>query len=267
MVIEAVLKILNNLYSFGGKQLPLSYLFRLLKRDRPKIEQYSDRSPSKPAVAGQKNFEGLFWEHDGSIVHKWHHYLPIYEKFLREYKGKPVKLLEIGVSRGGSLSLWRKYFGPDATIYGVDVDTSCEQYDGVDAQVRIGSQDNVKFISAVVQEMGGVNIVVDDGSHISRHIRTTFNTVFPLMNDGGIYIVEDLHAAYWPKFGGGYQSSKSFMSDISQMYDDMHHWYHSHGQKISSVKDKLSAIHLYDSMAIFEKNQIAPPRHSRIGTE
>ena len=247
--------------------MALGYLIRSLKRDRPNIEKYADKSPKKPFVKDRKSFEGLFWEHEGTIVHKWHHYLPIYEMFLQNFKGEPIKFLEIGVSKGGSLSLWRKYFGPDATIYGIDIDPKCAQYDGADGQVRIGSQDNANFMSSVVQEMGGVDIVVDDGSHISKHIRSTFNTIFPLLNDGGIYIVEDLHATYWPKFGGGYQSSKSFMSDISQMYDDMHHWYHSHGQKISSAKDKLLAIHLYDSMAVFEKKQIEAPRHSRIGTE
>ena len=247
--------------------MSLGYLFRLLKRDRPKLEKYADSGVYKPHIVDKNSFEGLFWGHEGTIVHKWHHYLPIYENFLSKYKNKPIKFLEIGVSRGGSLSLWRKYFGPDATIYGVDIDPRCEEYDGVDAQVRIGSQDDANFMSDVVQEMGGVDIVLDDGSHVSKHIRSTFNTVFPLMNDGGLYIIEDLHATYWSKYGGGYQSSKSFMSDISQMYDDMHHWYHSYGQKISSAKDKLMAIHLYDSLAVFEKNQIQAPRHSRIGIE
>ena len=134
----------------------------------------------------------------------------------------------------------------------------------MDAQVRIGSQDDAGFISDVVREMGGVDIVLDDGSHISKHIRSTFNTVFPLLADGGLYIVEDLHAAYW-RGTVGYQSSKSFMTDISQMYDDMHHWYHSHGQKISSTRDKLVAIHLYDSLAIFEKNYVKTPIHSKSG--
>ena len=122
----------------------------------------------KPNIVDKDSFEGLFWEHEGTIVHKWHHYLPIYEKFLSKYKNKPVKFLEIGVSQGGSLSLWRKYFGPDATIYGVDIDPQCKVYDGVDAQVRIGSQDDANFMSDVVQEMGEVDIVLDDGSHISK---------------------------------------------------------------------------------------------------
>ena len=93
------------------------------------------------------------------------------------------------VSRGGSLSLWLKYFGPDAIIYGVDIDPRCKAYDGVYAQVRIGSHDDTNFMSGIVQEIGEVDIVLDDDSHVSKHIRSTFNTVFPLMNDGGVYMI------------------------------------------------------------------------------
>ena len=247
--------------------MPLRYLFKIFRRDHRKLSKYADDSPNPPVIDDINSLERLFWEHDGTIVHKWHHYLPIYDSFLRKYQGQPVKFLEIGVSKGGSLSLWRKYLGEDAIIYGVDIDPKCSQYDGLDAQVRIGSQDDSNFIKRVVEEMGGVDVVLDDGSHVSKHIRSTMNTLFPLLNDEGLYIVEDLHAAYWPGYGGGYQTSKSFMTDISQMYDDMHHWYHSKGQKISSTEDKLVAIHLYDSIAIFEKNKVKPPRHSKIGRE
>lgn len=212
-------------------------------------------------------FEGIFWSNEGPIVHKWHHYLPIYERYFSPYKNLKPRFLEIGVSKGGSLSLWRKYFGPDAIIFGIDIDPSCAALDGKCGQVRIGSQDDPEFLVNVVKEMGGVDIVLDDGSHFSKHIRASLNILFPLLEDGGVYMIEDLHATYWRTHEGGYQEPDSFIGDIRQMYDDMHHWYHGEGQKIEATANKLSALHLYDSIAVLEKSMVQQPRHSRVGIE
>lgn len=218
-------------------------------------------------VPEQGELSELFFSHDDSIVHKWHHYLPIYEKFFNKYRNADFKFLEIGVSKGGSLSLWRKYFGNSATIFGIDIDPACLKFNGVDGEVRIGSQSDPAFLRSVVEEMGGVDIVLDDGSHVQSDIRESFHTLYPLLNEDGLYMVEDLHTAYWNNFGGGYKSKNSFMTDIGQMYDDMHHWYHSRGQRVSSAADNLAAIHLYDSLAIFEKRSISRPVHSKVGQD
>ena len=241
-------------------------IFNFFNPNRPKkLATYEASRIRIPEENNPETIEDLFWSHNGSVVHKLHHYLPIYDKYLKKYQNTPIKFLEIGVSQGGSLAIWRKFFGMEAIIYGIDIDPTCRKYDGLDGQVRIGSQDDPKFITEVIKEMGGVDVVLDDGSHISKHMRATFDVAFPLLSDGGLYIVEDLHATYWRSHGGGYNSSKSFLSDIAQMYNDMHHWYHDYGLKIPSTKDQLAAIHLYDSMAIFEKNTVVPPRHTKMG--
>ena len=95
----------------------------------------------KPEVT-PGTLEDYFWNNEGPIVQKWLHYLPVYEKYLRRYVGKPVRFLEIGVFRGGSLQLWRKYLGDDAILYGIDIEPSCKALDGQSGQVRIGSQDD-----------------------------------------------------------------------------------------------------------------------------
>lgn len=216
-------------------------------------------------AANRPGVEGLFWSHEGPVIHKWHHYLPIYDRYFAPYTKKAPKFLEIGVSQGGSLSLWRKYFGPKATIFGIDIDPSCAQYDGLDGQVRIGSQDDPAFLADVVAEMGGLDIVLDDGSHASKHIRASLEVLFPHLSDGGLYMIEDLHATYWPSHDGGYQDQQTFMNDLRQMYDDMHHWYHNEGQKIDATADHLAAMHLYDSVAVLEKRRVKRPVHSQIG--
>ncbi|SEO30768.1 Methyltransferase domain-containing protein [Pseudorhodobacter antarcticus] len=230
------------------------------------IESFANYDGIPAGAKDRPGLEGLFWSHDGTIVHKWHHYLPIYERYFSSFRGRKPRFLEIGVSKGGSLSLWRKYFGPDAIIFGIDIDPACDAFNGLSGQVRIGSQDDPEFLVNVVKEMGGVDIVLDDGSHYSKHIRASINTLFPLLEEGGVYMVEDLHATYWDSHEGGYQQSTSFIGDIRQMYDDMHHWYHNEGQRIKATTDTLASLHLYDSIAVLEKGRVLRPRHSQIGT-
>ena len=238
-----------------------------LKRNKEGIKSFANKVGAPSEAENLPGFEGIFWSNKGPIVHKWHHYLSIYERYFSPYRYQRPRFLEIGVSKGGSLAIWRQYFGSDATIYGIDIDPACMIFNGEHGQVRIGSQDDAKFLESVVNEMGGVDIILDDGSHFSKHIRASLETLFPLLSAGGVYMVEDLHATYWKSHKGGYQKPNSFIGDIRQMYDDMHHWYHSEGQKINATANHLSALHLYDSIAVLEKNKVDRPRHSKVGSD
>ena len=80
-------------------------------------------------------------------VHKWHHYFDIYTKHFGHYRDRPIKMLEIGVFRGGSLRMWKDYFHPDSTIVGIDIDKTCKDHEIADRNVfvRIGSQADPGF--------------------------------------------------------------------------------------------------------------------------
>lgn len=206
----------------------------------------------------------IFANNKKNIVHKWHHYIPVYDKYLSMYRDKKIKILEIGVSKGGSLQMWRTYFGDEAIIFGIDIDQNCKNYDNIAGNVRIGSQDDESFLISVIDEMDGVDIIIDDGSHMMDHIRKSFKYLFPKLNDSGLYIVEDLHAAYWPGYGGGLRSTNNFFNLIRDITDDMHHWYHGNNFKIKEVGNSCSSIHIYDSIVVFEKNKGISPVHSEV---
>lgn len=206
-----------------------------------------------------------FAQDDGPLIHKWHHYVPLYDRYFGPWRGKPVRFLEIGVSHGGSLQMWRKFFGEDAIIFGIDIDPACAVFDGKDAQVRIGSQDDPAFLTSVINEMGGVDIVLDDGSHQMTHIRKSLAILFPKLEIGGLYFIEDLHTAFWDNFGGGVDAKSNFFNDIRSMIDDMHHWYHSKPIMRPDLVDWVSGIHLHDSIVVLEKEKVLPPTHSQIG--
>lgn len=199
-----------------------------------------------------------------SIVHKWHHYIPIYERYFEKYRGQKIRFLEIGVSKGGSLRMWREYFGPEAIVFGIDINENCFKLNGVHAEVRIGSQDDPSFLSSVVLEMGGIDVVLDDGSHNMQHISASMRILFPKLNKGGIYVIEDLHTAYWRGFGGSYHSKANFFKIIPELINDIHSWYHPYGKRSVLANDGPTSIHIHDSIVILEKEINYPPTHSQV---
>jgi 23S rRNA U2552 (ribose-2'-O)-methylase RlmE/FtsJ len=229
------------------------------------IAPFEHKGP-RPADYGEPGeFEKIFWDELDRPIVKWHHYFSIYDRHLSRFMDSEVRFLEIGVSKGGSLDVWRRFFGEKAVIFGIDIDPACASFDGISGQVRIGSQADPDFLSAVVSEMGGVDVVLDDGSHDSNHIRTSFRTLFPKMSEGGVYMIEDLHAAYWSDFSGGYRRKSSFIEDIKVMIDDMHHWYHYHDVEVKDVNEILTGIHMYDSLAVFDRGRVSRPAFSSSG--
>ena len=130
--------------------------------------------------------------------------------------------------------------------------------------MRIGSQDDPAFLQSVVAEMGGVDIVLDDGSHHMQHVLSSLKILFPHLNSGGIYLIEDLHTAYWRGWGGGHPAASNFFDFVSELIDDMHHWYHLNGSTHPEISDFCPAIHIHDSITVLEKNRVHPPTHSQI---
>lgn len=199
-------------------------------------------------IAPKSEIAELFFRHNGRPVHKWVHYLELYDRHFRRFKNTPVKMLEIGVFKGGSLELWRKYLGPKATIYGIDIDPACAERVDAPNQVRIGSQADPAFLQSVVSEMGGVDLVLDDGSHKGPHIIQSFRTLFPLLSDGGLYVIEDLHTDFgeWP--GTRYNESLSF---VGRLIGDMHSAYTGHEPREVRA---IGGIYVADSIVFIEKN-------------
>jgi hypothetical protein len=195
-----------------------------------------------------------FYENSQAIVHKWRGYLQHYERHLSRYRNRPARILEIGVFKGGSLQMWRNYFGKDAVIYGIDIDPVCARYDGNAGRVRIGSQDDADFLKSVVSEMGGIDVVIDDGSHIGRHQRASFEILFPLLDDNGTYICEDTHTAYWRgMYEGGFRRKTTFIEIAKNIVDDLHSEFHGRRASVIDANRKIGGIHFYNSMVVIEK--------------
>jgi hypothetical protein len=207
-------------------------------------------------------------------VHKWHHYFDIYTRHFEPYRSRPIRMLEIGVFRGGSLRMWKKFFHPDSIIVGIDIDRDCQQYEIADQQVyvRIGSQADPAFLASVNGEFGPFDIILDDGSHKTHHQLVSFNSLFrDALKDGGCYMVEDMHTNYWTSH---VDTPQSFMEVAKGMIDRLHepylghretHFRLAHSEAVSELAlsylgANLGGIAFYDSIIVFEKKPKHLPR-------
>jgi hypothetical protein len=220
------------------------------------VRPYLRFPDSLEAAANANNdMERIFYSHQGRPSAKWHHYLEVYDRHLARFRGKQVRLLEIGVQHGGSLQIWRQYFGPQAIIFGIDIDEKCRDFDDEDGRVRIGSQADPEFLQEVVKEMGGIDIVIDDGSHVASHQRISFDCLYPLLNNNGVYLCEDLQAAYWPVFhDGGYKREGTFIEVVKELIDDIHSWYHDQGSTVlDTAAESIHSLCVYEGIVAVEK--------------
>lgn len=127
-------------------------LHRALAKVRAPRDHIAEYTVQPDPAMSTSELGRLFFQHKGRSIWKWVHYLDLYDKHFAPFKG-PVRFLEIGVWKGGSLELWRKFFGPKATIYGIDIDPACAELVDKPNRVRIGRQGDASFLQSVVREM------------------------------------------------------------------------------------------------------------------
>ncbi len=189
-------------------------------------------------------------------MHKWMHYFPIYERTLSAFRGRPITMLEIGVSHGGSLQMWRHWFGRRSRIVGIDINPRVRVLAGKGIEIHVGDQSDAEFLAAIQAQYGQFDIVLDDGSHQPVHQIASVEHLWPFVADGGVYIVEDLHANYWKEYGGGVRQPDTFMAWVQARVDDMHAWYsEEEGFEVNEWTRTLGAVHLYESVVVLEKHR------------
>jgi tetratricopeptide (TPR) repeat protein len=229
-------------------------------------------SVRRPRNASEWLMELLFYNHKGLPTDKWHHFLAVYDRHLHKLSVEgdqtcPPKLLEIGVQGGGSLQIWKQYLGPDSIVHGLDIDESCGR--PPEATVHIGDQTDEKLLQQIVREMGGLDIVIDDGSHVNHQQIKTFEVLFPLLSENGVYICEDTHTSYWPAYGGGNQHAGSFVEHAKELVDKLHAWYvvDGDGDQDETFARMTDSVSFYDSIVVIQKRKRSEPKRSLMGSK
>ena len=198
----------------------------------------------------------------GRGIWKWEHYLDVYHHHFRKFVGREVHVLEIGIFSGGSLEMWKKYFGARCKVYGVDIEEACKVYDEEGVRVFIGDQSDRLFWRRFKQEVPALDIVIDDGKHAPEHQIATLEEILPHLRPGGVYLCEDVHGIH-----------HHFAAYISGLTSHLHCRLGKPGPISAAAPTEfqraVKSIHLYPFLAVIERSEtpiqeFVAPKH---GTE
>ncbi|WP_126747643.1 glycosyltransferase [Variovorax sp. DXTD-1] len=167
----------------------------------------------------------LYSSHQGKLSDKWSSYISIYERLFSELKDKSSRILEIGIQNGGSLEIWAGYFSRATAIVGCDINEACRAltYDDHRIHVVVGDANTDQVEEAVASYSPRFDLIIDDGSHRSGDVIRSFGRYFPRLEDGGLFVVEDLHCSYWAEFEGGLFNPASSMAFFKRLADVVNH--------------------------------------------
>lgn len=181
----------------------------------------------------------------GSIKHST--YFHSYDHFFSQYRGKSITFVEIGVLGGGSLFMWRDYFGPNARIIGVDFNPNAKKWEKYGFEIYIGNQADIEFWSEFRKAVGEIDIVLDDGGHTYEQQIVTTEALLESLSDGGVLVVEDTHTSYMHGFG---PKNRSFIKYVVNRIDAVN-------RRFSSLDDGNSerrfwSLEIVESMVAFK---------------
>ena len=127
-------------------------------------------------------------------------HLHVYHEVLQKFRNRKITFVEIGVKSGGSLLMWRDWLGKDARIIGIDLDPNAKKMEKYGFEIFIGDQASPDFWKKFFQQIGNVDVILDDGGHTNEtQILTTYNTI-EFINNDGILLIEDTSSSYLKKF-------------------------------------------------------------------
>lgn len=167
-------------------------------------------------------------KHDADKSSRFHNYLDFYEKHLpgRDFSGR---LLEIGIMDGFSMKMWAEYY-PNAEIVGIDIFDKSHLYNsnwGVPASVKMLMLDGTN--ADQVKPLGKFDIIIDDGSHMTADQQKSFEILYyNQLNDGGIYVLEDLWTSYVKYHQNAKISTLEYLKRLEKKGMKMTYFHHKH---------------------------------------
>lgn len=207
------------------------------------------------------DLEKYFHANEGRLISKWQHYFEIYDRHFSRFRGTDVCVLEVGIYQGGSLQMWKDYFGNESKIYGVDINpnTAILRDDGF--EIFIGDQADRPFLKSLIKNIPRIDILIDDGGHLMEQQIATFEELYSHISSNGVYLCEDLHTSYWKRFGGGYKNLNSYIEYSKNFIDYINAWHSEEKAKydITGFTKSTYSLHYYDSMLIIEKRKMDQP--------
>jgi cephalosporin hydroxylase len=227
-------------------------------------------SPAEPGTSTLHRFLRHNTEIGGRKLRKYSNYIELYERVLSNFIGTRPRILEIGVQHGGSLRMWKEYFSGNVEIFGVDILPECKKFEEPNIHIFIGDQSDDNFLEELSNNIGSVNVIVDDGSHVCSHQIATFEKLFyrNLLPEG-YYIVEDCHSSYMVEYGGGLRRKGTFIEYAKKLCDAVNAWHAGDYRLPVTLASKwIRRITFESSLVMVEKSEMdGPPSVTSGATE
>lgn len=181
---------------------------------------------------------------------KYDTYFPVYELLLQKYVDREITFLEVGVLNGGSLFMWREFFGPKARIIGIDLNPDALEWEKHGFEIYIGDQASDLFWNNLFQKIGKVDVLIDDGGHTNQQQIVTTHQAIQNIKDEGVIIIEDVHTNYFREFGN--PSRYSFINFAHLIVDSINSRTYSLRRTYEQYSSRVYSVNFFESMVAFQ---------------
>lgn len=176
-------------------------------------------------------------------------YFQVYERIFGRFVGQPITFVEVGVLNGGSLFMWRDYFGPQARIIGVDLNPGARRWQEHGFEIHIGSQSDPDFWARFFAEVGEIDVLLDDGGHTNRQQIVTVDAALNHVRPSGLIVVEDTHASYLASYWN--PSARSFIGYCKHVVDSIGSRSGQLPQAGNGLWQRVFSVEFYESIVVF----------------
>ena len=194
------------------------------------------------------------WKESKYQSYKLKKYFKVYDHIFSPYKNKKITFVEIGVLNGGSLFIWKKFFGEQARIIGIDMNPDCKKFEKDGFEIFIGDQADPNFWNNFFDKVGKIDIILDDGGHTNKQQIITATSCIPNIKDDGMVVVEDTHTSYMQEFSN--PQKYSFINFAKKLVDDLNLTSYLGSKKFKySLNKYIYSIQFFEGFALFKVNR------------
>ena len=204
------------------------------------------------------------WKKSKYYSVKHGNYFEIYEELFSKYVGKKIIFVEVGILSGGSLFMWRDYFGENARIIGVELNPVAKKWEKHGFEIFIGDQSDPFFWEKFYKKVGKIDVLLDDGGHKNIQQITSFMESYNNINQNGIIVVEDTHTSYMKKKGFKNPSNYSFINFCNLIIENLHRRNPSANKSLNILSKKIDSIYFYDSIVSINFGQFKKLNQTRL---
>lgn len=199
-----------------------------------------------------KSFESF--EKSPYFSTKYKKYFSVYDLLFSGYRDQEITFIEIGVLQGGSLFMWRDFFGPKARIIGIDLNPDAKRWEEHGFEIYIGDQSQPVFWQDFKKSVPNFDVLLDDGGHTNLQQLVTLFETSKIVNPQGLIVIEDTHTSYQKEFGN--PSRFSFINVSKRLIDNLNFQFENIGTK-KIIPEGIYSIEYFESIVAFKFHKSA----------